>query len=131
MHLAEAAEKLGIDDSRCWLLTTGDTDKQRGYIKDQLRLGLVNAREQGDPAGKSKFPSQLALIDRGMHIRQRYDFREVHDFQARAEEELKKRPELADEEKFHVVLHAVDEIKKTLYANTEFVLSETKTGSKK
>ncbi len=131
VQLAEAAEKLGIAGSRCWLLTTGDSDKQRGYIKDQLRLGLVNAREQGDPAGKWKFPSQLALVDRGMHIRQRYDFREVHDFQARAEEELKKRPELADEEKFHAVLHAVDELKKTLYANTEFVLSETKTGSKK
>lgn len=130
-QLAEAADKLGLAESRCWLLTTGDTDKQRGYIKDQLRLGLVNAREDGDPAGKWKFPSQLALIDRGMHIRQRYDFRDAYHFQAKAEKELKKRPELADEEGYDLVLNAVDELKKTLYANTEFVLNETKTGSKK
>ncbi|MBT8036433.1 MAG: hypothetical protein KJO21_02705 [Verrucomicrobiae bacterium] len=127
-QLAGVAEDLGVAESRCWLLTTGDTDKQRGYIKDQLRLGLVNARADGDPAGKWKFPSQLALIDRGMHIRQRYDFREAYRYQVKAEKELEKRPELADEDGFDRVLNAVEELKKTLYANTEFVLNETQTG---
>lgn len=129
-QLMEASKKLELTSPRCWFLTTGDTGKQRGYIKDQLRLGLVNSRESGDAVGKWKFPSQLALIDRAMHIRQRYDFSDAYDFQVKAEKELEKRPEVANEKGFDLVLHAVDELKKTLYANTEFVLSETKPGSK-
>jgi len=128
--LKRAMEQLGIDDQRWWFLTTGDTKKQRGYIKDQLRLGLVSDRSSGDPAGKWTFPSQIALIDRGMHIRQRYDFREAEQFEDAARELLKEKPELKDVEKFGSALHAVDELKKTLYTNTDFVLSETKTGSR-
>ena len=128
--LKHAMEQLGIDDQRWWFLTTGDTKKQRGYIKDQLRLGLVSERSSGDPAGKWTFPSQIALIDRGMHIRQRYDFREAEQFEDAARELLKEKPELKDVEKFGSALHAVDELKKTLYTNTDFVLSETKTGSR-
>ena len=128
--LKRAMEQLGIDDQRWWFLTTGDTKKQRGYIKDQLRLGLVSERSSGDPAGKWTFPSQIALIDRGMHIRQRYDFREAEQFEDAARELLKEKPELKDVEKFGSALHAVDELKKTLYTNTDFVLSETKTGSR-
>jgi len=128
--LKKAMAELGIDDPRWWFLTTGDTDKQRGYIKDQLRLGLVSERADGDPAGKWKFPSQIALIDRRMHIRQRYDFKEAREYEIKAEKELEKRPELMDEKGFDMVLKAVTELKKTLYANTEFVLNETKLGSK-
>ena len=43
---------------------------------------------------------------------------------------LKEKPELKDVEKFKSALNAVDELKKTLYTNTDFVLSETKTGSR-
>ena len=50
--LKRAMSQLGIDDQRWWFLTTGDTKKQRGYIKDQLRLGLVSERSAGDQAGK-------------------------------------------------------------------------------
>ena len=128
--LKRAMGQLGIDDQRWWFLTTGDTKKQRGYIKDQLRLGLVSDRSSEDPAGKWTFPSQIALIDRGMHIRQRYDFREAEQFEGAARELLKEKPELKDVEKFGSALHAVDELKKTLYTNTDFVLSETKTGSR-
>lgn len=129
--LKKAMTALGIDDPRWWFLTTGETKKQRGYLKDQLRLGLVTERPEGDPAGKLKFPSQIALIDRNMHIRQRYDFREAREFEIKAEKELVKRPELKDEKGFDLVLYAVAELKKTLYANVEFVLNETQTGSKK
>ena len=122
--------QLGIDDQRWWFLTTGDTKKQRGYIKDQLRLGLVSERSAGDQASKWTFPSQIALIDREMHIRQRYDFREAKKFEDAAHELLKDKPELKDVEKFKSALNAVDELKKTLYTNTDFVLSETKTGSR-
>jgi len=128
--LKQAMAQLGIDDPRWWFLTTGDTNRQRGYLKDQLRLGLVTERKAGDPAGKWKFPSQIGLIDRGMHIRQRFDFREAREYEIKAAEELKKRPKLIDEKGFDTVLNAVDELKKTLYANTEFILNETKTGSK-
>ena len=34
--LKRAMKELGIDDPRWWFLTTGDTKKQRGYLKDQL-----------------------------------------------------------------------------------------------
>ncbi len=129
--LKKAMEQLGIDDPRWWFLTTGDTNKQRGYIKDQLRLGLVSERADGDPAGKWKFPSQIALIDRRMHIRQRYDFKEAREYEIKAEKELEKRPELKDEKGFNTILQAVAELRKTLYENTEFVLNETKLGSKK
>ncbi len=128
--LKRAMDQLGINDSRWWFLTTGDTKKQRGYIKDQLRLGIVSERQDEDQAGKWKFPSQLALIDREMHIRQRYDFREAAKFEQAAHELLKEKPELESVEKFKSALHAVDELKNTLYTNTDFVLSETKTGSR-
>ncbi|MEJ6572801.1 MAG: hypothetical protein QNL01_15870 [Akkermansiaceae bacterium] len=128
--MKRAMVELGIDDPRWWFLTTGDTNRQRGYIKDQLRIGLVSPRNEGDAAGKWKFPSQIALIDREMHIRQRYDFKEAREFEIKAEKALEERPELKDEKGFDLVLNAVDELKKTLYANIEFVLSETKTGSK-
>lgn len=145
-QLAEAAQKLGMTGPRTWWLTTGETDKQRGFLKDQMRLGLVTKPGIGirfwfpsafsnlDPKfndmGKYSFPSLVALIDREMHLRQRYDFGEAHDYEARAEAELKKRPEVKDEEGFDKVLHAVDELKKTLYTNAKFVLEETQTGSK-
>ena len=129
--LKRAMKELGIEDKRWWFLTTGETGKQRGYIKDQLRLGLVSERPQGDEAGKWEFPSQIALIDRGMHIRQRYDFREAAEFESAARDLLKEKPELKDLERFKAALNAVDELKKTLYANIDFVLSETKTGSQK
>lgn len=128
--LKRAMDQLGIDDQRWWFLTTGDTKKQRGYIKDQLRLGLVSERSSQGQGGKWTFPSQIALIDRGMHIRQRYDFREAEQFEDAARELLIEKPELKDVEKFGSALHAVDELKKTLYTNTDFVLSETKTGSR-
>jgi len=129
--LKQAMQQLGIEDERWWFLTTGETGKQRGYIKDQLRLGLVSKRPHGDKAGKWKFPSQIALIDRGMHIRQRYDFREAAQFESDARDMLREKPELKDEERFQPALNAVDELKKTLYANIDFVLNETKTGSQK
>lgn len=128
-QLKSAMEQLGIDDERWWFLTTGETGKQRGYLKDQLRLGIVSERAAGDPAGKWKFPSQIALIDRGMHIRQRYDFREAEEFQHAAQKKLREEPQLRNSERFQAALNAVEELKKTLYANTDFVLSETKTGS--
>lgn len=146
-QLAQAAEKLGLTGPRTWWLTTGDTDKQRGFIKDQMRLGIVSERGEGirfwfpkafsnlekgyAEHGKYKFPALVALIDREMHLRQRYDFNEVHRFQAKAEAELKKRPEVIKEKGFKQVLHAVEELKKTLYNNTEFVIKETTTDSKK
>lgn len=128
--LKQAMDQLGIVDDRWWFLTTGNTKKQRGYIKDQLRLGIVSERADEDQAGKWKFPSQIALIDREMHIRQRYDFREAAEFEQAARELLKEKPELKDNEKFKSALNAVDELKKTLYINTDFVLSETTTGSR-
>lgn len=127
--LKRAMTGLGIEDSRWWFLTTGETGKQRGYLKDQLRLGLVSARPSGDGEGKWKFPSQIALIDQGMHIRQRYDFRDAYEYQLKAREELKKHPGLKDKKGFNMALNAVDELKKTLYANVDHVLNETKTGS--
>jgi cytochrome oxidase Cu insertion factor (SCO1/SenC/PrrC family) len=129
-ELKRAMGQLGIDDDRWWFLTTGDTKKQRGYIKDQLRLGIVSERPDKDPAGKWKFPSQIALIDREMHIRQRYDFREAEQFEQAARELLKEKPELKGVEKFKSALNAVYELKKTLFTNIDFVLSETKTGSR-
>lgn len=128
-QLKIAMDQLGIDDKRWWFLTTGETDKQRGYLKDQLRLGIVSQRAAGDSAGKWKFPSQIALIDRGMHIRQRYDFREAGEFQHAAHKKLREEPQLRNSERFQAALNAVEELKKTLYSNTDFVLSETKTGS--
>lgn len=130
-QLAEAALKLGVDTKRITLLTTGQTDKQRGYLKDQLRLGIVSERAKGDPAGRWKFPSQIALIDQGMHLRQRYDFREAYQSQQIAEKDLAANPELADKPDFDRYINAVANLKKTLHANTEYVLAEVSTGTQK
>lgn len=128
-ELKAAMDELGINDPRWWFLTTGETGKQRGFIKDQLRLGLVSERPAGDAAGKWKFPSQIALIDQRMHLRQRYDFRQAHDYEIKAKQELERRPELSEEKGFDQILNAVDELKQTLYLNTDFVLKETRTGT--
>ena len=129
-QLAKAAKELGMTGERTWWLTTGETDKQRGFIKDVLRLGIIAERDSGDPAGKWKFPSQLALIDRDMHLRQRYDFREAHEVQQKTEMEVEKNPDLKDEENIGLYLRAYPLLKEKLLANTEYVLAEIKTGTK-
>jgi len=128
-QLTEAAEKLGFVGPQWWLLTTGETEKQRGYLKDQLRLGLVSAREADDPAGKWKFPSQIALMDQAMHLRQRYDFREAYEVQKKTEFDAEKNPKIKEDKNIDFYLQAVKKLKDKLYANTNFVLAETKTGS--
>lgn len=130
-ELAAAAKKLGLDGARWWLLTTGETDKQRGFIKDQLRLGLVSERQAGDPAGRWKFPSQIALLDREMHLRQRYDFREAYEVQKKTESEVEKKPELKEDKNIGFYLKAVPMLKEKLLANTNYVLKESKTGTQK
>ena len=131
-ELKKVAVELGLDSPKVLFLTTGDTKKQRGYIKDQLRLGIVSERsesERSESGGKWKFPSQIALIDQGMHLRQRYDFKEAYDYQKQAEAELTKNSNLSDKEGFDRVLYAVKKLKETLYQNTEYVLNEKTTGS--
>ncbi|MDC0088097.1 hypothetical protein OAI07_01000 [Akkermansiaceae bacterium] len=129
-ELNKAAKALDLDTTRITLFTTGDTRKQRGYIKDQLRLGIVSERPEGDPAGKWKFPSQIALIDQGMHLRQRYDFREVYQSQQTAEKDLQENPELAQKKDFDRYINAVANLKETLHKNTAYVLAEVTLGSK-
>ena len=73
---------------------------------------------------------QNAVNQAMMEIRQRYDFREAEQFEQAARELLKEKPELKGVEKFKSALNAVDELKKTLFTNIDFVLSETKTGSR-
>lgn len=127
-QLAEAAKTLGIDDDRWWLLTTGDTGKQRGFLKDQLRLGLVLDRQQDESGKQWKFPSQIALIDRGLHLRQRYDFKEAYQAQSAAEEKVAANPELKNEDNIDFYLKAVSLLKEKLIANTNYLLNETQTG---
>ncbi|BDS08140.1 hypothetical protein NT6N_31800 [Oceaniferula spumae] len=127
--LAVAAETLGFTGPQWWLLTTGDTKKQRGYIKDQLRLGLVSKRNDDDPKGKWKFPSQIALLDRQMHLRQRYDFREAYEVQKKTKKEVEANPKLKNDKNIEFYLKAVPLLKEKLLANTNFILSETTTGS--
>ncbi len=129
-QLKKAAEELGMTGTRTSWLTTGETDKQRGFIKDVVRLGLVIQREPNDPAGKWKFPSQIALIDRDMHLRQRYDFKEASELQAQAELEVGNNPALKDEKYIDLYLNAYKLLEEKLYANTEYVLAEIKTGTK-
>jgi hypothetical protein len=128
VQLAEAAQQLDIDNSRWSLLTSNDTNKQRGYIKDQLRLGLVSERLPGDPKGKWKFPSQISLIDREMHVRQRYDFKQATEAQAEMEKNVAKHPELKEEENIDLYLRAVPLLREKMFANTDYVLNETSTG---
>ena len=133
-ELKIAADELGFDSSRVQLLTTGKTKKQRGYLKNQLRLGIVSERlasEVGKSGGKWKFPSQLALLDKEMHLRQRYDFKEAHEVQAMAEQKATEDPSIKEKEGFDNVIYAVRELKKILYINTEYILKEVSTGSQK
>lgn len=127
-QLAEAAQQLGIDNSRWSLLTSNDTNKQRGYIKDQLRLGLVSERLPDDPKGKWKFPSQISLIDREMHVRQRYDFKQAYETQLEMEKNVAAHPELKEEENIDLYLRAVPLLREKMFANTDYVLNETSTG---
>lgn len=129
-ELAEVEKTLKLDGSRWTLMTSSDTGKERGYIKDQLRLGLVSQREEGDPAGQWTFPSQVALVDQSLHIRQRYDFKQAHEAQADMEEKIKQHPELKNEKNIDLYLRAVPLLKKTLLDNTNYVLAETQTGKK-
>lgn len=127
-QLAAAADKLAIDGSRWSLLTSNDTNKQRGFIKDQLRLGLVSERPSGDQQGKWTFPSQIALIDREMHVRQRYDFKQVTELQIEMEKKVALHPELKEEKNIDAYLRAVPLLREKMFANTDYVLNETSTG---
>ena len=127
-QLAEAAQQLGVDGTRWTLLTSNDTKKQRGYIKDQLKLGIVSPRESGDPAGKWKFPSQIALLDQGLHMRRRYDFGETHQAETEMEKKIQQHPELKDEKNIDYYLKASSRLMETLIANTDYVFAETQTG---
>lgn len=130
-QLAEAEKELGIDGARWTLLTSNDTKKQRGYIKDQLRLGLVTERQADEISGSSgkwKFPSEIALVDREFHVRQRYDFTEAYTAQIRAQREIEKHPEIKQGQNLDFHLKAVSRLKKTLFDNIDYVLNETETG---
>ncbi len=129
-QLIKAAQELGLTGERTSWLTTGETKKQRGFIKDVLRLGIVMERDAGDPAGKWKFPSQIALIDRDMHLRQRYDFREAYEVQKKTELEVEQNPELKNEDNIDLYLRAYPLLQEKLLANTQYVLAEIKTGTK-
>lgn len=127
--LAKAEKQLGVDGSRWTLLTSNDTKKQRGYIKDQLRLGLVIERK-GDELtqGKWKFPSQIALVDREFHLRQRYDFKEIFEAQEHTRQLIAEDKSLENNEKAQFLQNAVENQKAKLIANTDYVLKETQTG---
>ena len=127
-QLAEAAQQLGVDGTRWTLLTSNNTKKQRGYIKDQLKLGIVSPRESGDPAGKWKFPSEIALVDQGLHMRRRYDFGETHQAETEMEKKIQQYPELKDEKNIDYYLKASSRLMETLIANTDYVFAETQTG---
>lgn len=127
-ELAEAQQKLDLDGKRWTLMTSNNTKKQRGYIKDQLKLGIVSPRTSDDPVGKWRFPSQIALVDRGLHIRCRYDFGEAHAAQEVIAEKIKQYPELQDEENIDAFQSAVPKLMETLRVNTNYVLAETQTG---
>lgn len=128
-QLAEAEKQLGIDGSRWTLLTSNDTKKQRGYIKDQLRLGLVIERKGDELAqGKWKFPSQIALVDRELHLRQRYDFKEIYQAQEQTRKLVAEDESLKNNEKAKFLMDAMEHQKTKLIANTDYVLKETAPG---
>ncbi|MGB0776276.1 MAG: hypothetical protein ACPGUY_10550, partial [Akkermansiaceae bacterium] len=125
-QLAEAAKKLGLPDTRWTLLTSSNTDRQRGLIKDKLRLGLVLKRDKGDPAGKWKFPSEIALLDHERHLRGRYDFKETHEVAAEYKEKVKEHPELLKDKNIDAYIKATELLRETLYKHTDYVLNEAK-----
>jgi len=61
-------------------------------------------------------------------VRQRYDFSEAHAAQVEAELKIKQHPEIQQDENINFYLQAVSRLKKTLFANTDYVLNETQTG---
>lgn len=129
-QLAEIEKQLGVDGSRWTLLTSNDTKKQRGFIKDQLKLGIVSPRESGDPAGQWKFPSEIALIDQQLHMRCRYDFGKTQQAEAEMKEKIQQHPELKAEKNIDYYLKASARLMETLIANTDYVFRETQTGKK-
>ena len=65
-----------------------------------------------------------------MHLRQRYDFREAYRAQEEAKLQVEKNPELKEEEHADFYLRAYQLLEEKLAANTDYVLSEIKTGTK-
>lgn len=133
-QLAAEAERRGLKSPQWWLLASSNTEEQRGYIKDQLRLGLVSERLESDPErellGRWKFPSLIALIDRKRHLRQRYDFREALDAQEKVASEVEKNPELKKQKNVELYLRAVPLLREKMIANTDFVLAEEAPGTR-
>ena len=74
--LKQFSQNQGLNSLR-WHFWAAGGKKLRAYLKNQMRLGLFSYSITQEGKEVWEFPSMIALFDRDLHLRGRYDFAEA------------------------------------------------------
>jgi len=78
-----------------WMFISAESEEFKGYIKNQLKIGLVIK----NPDGKWDLPGKVRMVDKVLRLRgdfAEFDFERYHDAVARAEQKVKEDPHFTD-----------------------------------
>ncbi|SHJ77967.1 Cytochrome oxidase Cu insertion factor, SCO1/SenC/PrrC family [Rubritalea squalenifaciens DSM 18772] len=126
--LAEVADKVGADIDRWWFLAA-DQKEIRGYMKDNLKIGLVTEHKGDDiqKYGKLDVPAKLRIVDQSRRLRgkvEHYDFDIAKNIELRTRDEIAKDPELAKRPESAVYLNMTQEFQKRMVKVIDYTLEE-------
>lgn len=119
--LAKLAERVGADVDRWWFLTAGQ-DKMRGYVKDVLKLSLVDEK-----AGKIDIAAKVRVIDQSRRLRgdyEQFDFDFAREKEEEALADLVNHPELADTPEAKYYLNLSQLFKDRMFKVIDYTLVE-------
>lgn len=126
--LAELAEEVGADVNQWWFLAAGDKEV-RGYMKDNLKLGMVTERKGTDAEkyGKLDAPAKLRIVDQSRRLRgdqEQFDFDFAKFKEEEAKKDIAKDPKLAETPLAKFYLNMTDEWRKRMLKVIDYTLDE-------
>lgn len=121
-QLAEMADEVGAEVDQWWFLTAGQ-EKMRGYIKDVLKLGLVENKE----GGGLDVDAKIRVVDQSRRLRgdyEQFDFDFAREKERETREEIRKQPDLADEPMADFYLNMGERWRERLFKVIDYTLVE-------
>lgn len=121
--LAEFAKSNGVTGDNWYFLTAHD-EGYIGYVKDTLNLGII--RDKDTKVSRKELPDLMKIVDPALVIRGQKDdftFLQYHEFQQKAEKDVKTNPEILEEENFEEwFLNSVSFHTNRMHKNMNYVL---------